>query len=81
MAKAANLPYVTMCPMKTWNEEDCLKQIVSEMDENPASCWHNPIVHYVRDTLDKDDKARDDSEVYHGLLMDKMESALVATDL
>jgi len=47
--------------MKTWNEEDCMKQIVSEMDENPASCWHNPAVLYVRDTLDADDKISGDA--------------------
>ena len=51
-------------PMKTWNEEDCTKQVISEMDENPASVWHNPIVLYVRDTLDADEKTSGDAALY-----------------
>ena len=31
VARALDLPYVTMCPMRTWDEGECLEQIVSEM--------------------------------------------------
>lgn len=81
VAKSLNLPYVTMCPMRLWNLEECLLQICSEMDGAKSSPWYNPVFEYVRDELDTDAGCRANPREHHRRLYEKLEEILKSTDL